>query len=56
MTIKEVPYGATRIPIKKFDINNMVDYCTIAIIAKRASGKSFLTREIMYQKKILYQQ
>jgi len=51
MTIKEVPYGATRIPIKKFDINNMVDYCTIAIIAKRASGKSFLTREIMFQKK-----
>ena len=37
--------------IKKFDINNMVDYCTIAIIAKRASGKSFLTREIMFQKK-----
>jgi hypothetical protein len=51
MTIKEVLYGATRIPIKKFDINNMVDYCTIAIIAKRASGKSFLTREIMFQKK-----
>ena len=51
MTIKEVPYGAKRIPIKKFDINNMVDYCTIAIIAKRASGKSFLTREIMFQKK-----
>jgi hypothetical protein len=51
MTIKEVSYGATRIPIKKFNINDMVDYCTIAIIAKRASGKSFLTKELMYQKK-----
>jgi hypothetical protein len=51
MTIKEVPYGSTRIPIKKFDIHNMVDYCTIAIIAKRASGKSFLTKEIMFQKR-----
>ena len=51
MTVKEVPYGSTRIPIKKFDINNMVDYCTIAIIAKRASGKSFLTKEIMFQKR-----
>ena len=50
MTIKEVSYGATRIPIKKFNINEMVNYCTIAIIAKRASGKSFLTKEIMYQK------
>jgi hypothetical protein len=29
----------------------MVDHCTIAMIAKRATGKSFLTREIMYQKK-----
>ena len=51
MTVKEVPYGSTRIPIKKFDINNMVNYCTIAIIAKRASGKSFLTKEIMFQKR-----
>lgn len=51
MTIKEVSYGATRLPIKKFNINEMVDHCTIAMIAKRATGKSFLTREIMYQKK-----
>jgi hypothetical protein len=29
----------------------MVDHCTIAMIAKRATGKSFLTREIMYQKR-----
>lgn len=51
MTVKEVLFGTTRIPIKKFNISEMVDYCTIAIIAKRASGKSFLTREIMYQKR-----
>jgi|UniRef100_A0A6C0ECZ2 hypothetical protein len=51
MTIKEVSFGATRLPIKKFNINEMVDHCTIAMIAKRATGKSFLTREIMFQKK-----
>lgn len=51
MTIKEVGYGATRLPIKRFNIHEMVDHCTIAMIAKRATGKSFLTREIMYQKR-----
>ena len=51
MTIKEVGFGATRLSIKKFNIHEMVDNCTIAMIAKRATGKSFLTREIMYQKK-----
>ena len=38
-------------PIKKFNIHEMVNHCTIAMIAKRATGKSFLTREIMYQKR-----
>lgn len=51
MTIKEVGFGATRLPIKKFNIHDMVDHCTIAMIAKRATGKSFLTREIMYHKR-----
>lgn len=51
MTIKEVGFGATRLSIKKFNIKDMVDHCTIAMIAKRATGKSFLTREIMYHKK-----
>jgi hypothetical protein len=51
MTYKEVCFGATKLPIKKFNINEMVEHCTIAMIAKRATGKSFLTREIMYQKK-----
>ena len=51
MATKEVNFGATRLPIKKFNINEMVDHCTIAMIAKRATGKSFLTREIMFQKR-----
>lgn len=51
MTAKEVGFGAAKLPIKKFMINEMVEHCTIAMIAKRATGKSFLTREIMYQKK-----
>ena len=51
MSTKEVGFGATKLPIKPFKINEMVDHCTIAMIAKRATGKSFLTREIMYQKR-----
>lgn len=51
MATKEVGFGAAKLPIKRFDIHGMVDHCTIAMIAKRATGKSFLTREIMYQKR-----
>lgn len=51
MSVKEVGFGTTKLPIKKFEISSMVDHCTIAMIAKRATGKSFLTREIMFQKK-----
>ena len=51
MTVKEVGYGATKLQIKKFNINDMADHCTIAMIAKRATGKSFLTREIMFLKR-----
>ena len=51
MATKEVGFGAAKLPIKKFNIHEMVDHCTIAMIAKRATGKSFLTREIMFQKK-----
>jgi len=51
MTVKEVGYGAAKLQIKKFNIHEMVDHCTIAMIAKRATGKSFLTREIMFQKR-----
>ena len=48
---RDVGYGGARLPIKKFDISSMVDHCTIAMIAKRATGKSFLTREIMFKKR-----
>ena len=48
---KELDFGGTRIPIKKFDISTIENYCTIAIIAKRASGKSFLTRELLFKKR-----
>jgi hypothetical protein len=51
MTTKDVRFGSTRLPIKKFNIDEMVDHCTIAMIAKRATGKSYLTREIMYHKR-----
>jgi hypothetical protein len=51
MTVKKVRYGASTLDIKKFNISEMVDHCTIAMIAKRASGKSYLTREILYHKR-----
>uniref|UniRef100_A0A6C0H6Y3 Uncharacterized protein n=1 Tax=viral metagenome TaxID=1070528 RepID=A0A6C0H6Y3_9ZZZZ len=51
MTIKEVNYGATKLQIKKFDIKNMCEYATICIIAKRATGKSFLVKELIYHLK-----
>jgi hypothetical protein len=53
MTTKDVRFGASYLQLKRFNINEMVDHCTIAMIAKRATGKSFLTREIMYHKKNL---
>jgi hypothetical protein len=51
MTTKDVRFGASRLQIKKFNISEMVDHCTCAMIAKRASGKSYLTKELMYHKR-----
>ena len=51
MATKDVRFGASRLQIKKFNINEMVDHCTCAMIAKRASGKSYLTKELMYHKR-----
>ena len=51
MTTKEINFGASKLQLKKFNIHNMVDHCTIAMIAKRATGKSYLTREIMFHKR-----
>ncbi len=51
MSTKDVRYGASRLEIKKFNLQEMADHCTIAMIAKRASGKSYLTKEILYHKR-----
>ena len=37
---KNVNYGASRLQLKRFDLTKMVDHATIAMIAKRASGKT----------------
>jgi hypothetical protein len=50
---KNIRFGGSHLEIKKFNISEMADHCTIAMIAKRASGKSYLTREIMYHKRSL---
>ena len=51
MTLKDIKFGSSRLRIKKFNIKDMPDNVTIAMIAKRASGKSYLTREILFHKK-----
>ena len=51
MSKKNVRFGASKLLLKRFKIKDMVDHCTIALIAKRASGKSFLTREILFHKR-----
>jgi hypothetical protein len=51
MTIKDIKYGGHSLKIKRFDIKSMPDNVTIAMIAKRASGKSYLTREILFHKR-----
>jgi hypothetical protein len=48
---KNINYGASRIQLKRFPIDKMAEHCTIAMVAKRASGKSYLTREILYHKR-----
>lgn len=44
-------YNQARIKLKKFDLNDMVDHATIALIAKRGSGKSVLVKDIMKTRK-----
>jgi hypothetical protein len=51
MTTKNVKFGTSHLAIKRFEIKDMCEHATIAMIAKRASGKSYLTREIMYHKR-----
>ena len=51
MEDKQFNIGQNIIQLKKFNMKTMVEHCTIAMIAKRGSGKSWLVREIMYQKR-----
>ena len=51
MSVKDIKYGGNSLRIKRFDIKTMPDNVTIAMIAKRASGKSYLTREILFHKR-----
>jgi hypothetical protein len=51
MSTKNVKFGASHLAIKRFEIKDMCEHATMAMIAKRASGKSYLTREIMYHKR-----
>ena len=51
MDTKNVKYGRSRLRIKRFNIKSMPDNVTIAMIAKRGSGKSFLTRELLFHKR-----
>ena len=53
MSSMNVSMGGSQLRLKKFRIDKMVDHATIAMIAKRASGKSYLTREILYHKRDL---
>ena len=53
MSHLDVRAGGSQLRLRKFKIEKMVDHATIAMIAKRASGKSYLTREILYHKRNL---
>ncbi len=53
MSTKNVGFGGSQLRLKRFNIQEMVEHATIAMIAKRASGKSYLTREILYHKRDL---
>jgi hypothetical protein len=48
MTARNIRYGSNSLVIRKFDIKSMPNFVTIAMIAKRASGKSYLTKELLF--------
>jgi len=48
---KAIGFGASRLRFQKFNLKDMCEHATIALIAKRASGKSVLVKEIMKMKK-----
>jgi len=51
MNTKDISLGSHKLRLRKFDIKKMENHSTIAMIAKRASGKSYLTKEILYHKR-----
>jgi hypothetical protein len=51
MSTKNVRLGGNRIQIRKFEMDKMCEYATIGLIAKRASGKSWITRDLLYTKR-----
>lgn len=51
MSTKNIHIGGAKLQIKKFSIDEMCEHATIAMIAKRASGKSYLTKELLYHKR-----
>lgn len=48
--IKEFSFEDSILEIKQFPIDKMAEHCSIAIIGKRASGKTCLTRKILNYK------
>lgn len=48
---KAIGYGASRMRFRRFNLDDMCEHATIALIAKRASGKSVLVKEILKKKK-----
>jgi len=50
---RAIGFGASRMRFKKFDLNDLCDHATIALIARRASGKSWLVKEILKVRKDL---
>lgn len=48
-SLKEINMAGNSIPLKKFPIDDMCDSPSIAMVAKRGSGKSYVTREILYR-------
>jgi hypothetical protein len=48
MNTKDIRLGDSKLQLKKFNMKSMPDHVTMAMIAKRASGKSYLTREILF--------
>jgi len=48
---RAVGFGGSRMRFRKFDLNDLCDHATIALIARRASGKSWLVKEILKTRK-----